>query len=66
MELKVLENDDCVSLGCEGIDEYFDAFLDVYIDSELSPSPFKSIDDARLFVEIIKTILERVYDIKRH
>lgn len=43
--------DDCSSL---------DAFIDIYINDESIPSPFRTVDDAILFAEIIVKLLEVV------
>ena len=44
-------NDDC---------DFLDGFLDIYIDLEESPSPFKDLDDAELFARVIIKLLEVV------
>lgn len=52
-------NDGLVSV-CLCIDDcdYFEAFLDIWVDDEENPSPFKDLDTARQFGEIIIKLLE--------
>ena len=45
-----------------------DAFIDIYTDDGDGTSPFKTVEDAKLFAEIIGKLLDAVgdsYDIKR-
>ena len=63
MSLEVIVGEDIVSLGLD-VDRQVSAFLDVYVDDPDMPSPFRTIDDAKDFVIIIKKLLEAVHDFK--
>ena len=39
-----------------------DAFIDIYTDDGNGTSPFKTVDDAKLFAEIIVKLLDAVGD----
>ena len=39
-----------------------DAFIDIYVDDGDFPSPFKSVEDAELFAEMIVKLLGVVYN----
>ena len=45
---------------CKECDDALDSFIDIYIDDGDTPSPFKDINDAKLFAEIIVKLLEVV------
>lgn len=38
--------------------DYFDSFLDIWVDDKENPSPFKDLDTARQFGEIIIKLLD--------
>ena len=46
----------CLGKDCD----FLDGFLDIYIDYDESPSPFKTLDDAELFARIIVKLLKVV------
>ena len=60
-KLKIIKDDGVVSL-CLDCDSTFCSFLDVYIDDGVDASPFKTIEEAEMFVGIIKKLLEKVHD----
>lgn len=46
---------------CQGKEcDFLEGFIDIYVDEKGIPSPFKTIDDAILFAEIIIKLLEVV------
>ena len=42
--------------------DYVSSFLNVFVDSKTTPSPFKNIDDAELFAEIMVKLLKVISD----
>lgn len=58
------DKDDGVAFLCrKGVKcDYINSFLDVWVADDDTSSPIKSLEDAILFVEIIKKLLEAVYD----
>lgn len=55
---------DCESVHIN-LDPYtgsLDAFIDIYLDDGDSSSPFETVDDAKLFAEIIVKLLNRIGD----
>ena len=46
----------CLGKDCD----FLDGFLDIYIDFDENPSPFKTLDDAELFAKIIIKLLKVV------
>ena len=63
MSLKIVRDEvaGCVSL-CLDCNSSLSSFLDVYIEDEMDKSPFKTLDDAETFVEIMKKLLEKIHD----
>lgn len=57
-EYKVSVADDGVFIHLNSEDE--DSFIDIYIDWYDIPSPFKTIDDAKIFAEAIVKLLKSV------
>lgn len=47
---------------CNPKGNYLSAFLVVEIDDEDTPSPFREIDDAKLFAQIIVKLLNKIGD----
>ena len=45
---------------CNPRGNYLSAFMVIEIDNEDTPSPFKNIEDAKLFAEIIVKLLDKV------
>ena len=41
---------------------FMNAFITIYTDDDSTPSPFKEIDDAELFAEIIVKLLKVIND----
>ena len=41
---------------------YSSSFLTIFIDSNTTPSPFKNVEDARLFAEIMVKLLKVITD----
>lgn len=37
-----------------------DGFIDIYIDDEITPSPFRDIEDAEYFADMIIKLLEAI------
>lgn len=52
--------DDVVTICQEGKYDFFDGFLDIYVDDGEISSPFRTVEDAILFAEIIIKLLEVV------
>ena len=59
-EFKIVEDDEMVGICCKGRESVLDSFIDVYINDEISPSPFKTTKEAKMFAEIIVKLLESV------
>ena len=57
MSYRISVEDDIVTI-CKGKDcDLLDGFLDIYVKDKDIDSPFKSVDDAKLFAEIIIKLL---------
>lgn len=57
--------DDCcesVHINLKPYTGDLDAFIDIYTDDGNNTSPFKTVDDAKLFAEIIVKLLDAVGD----
>lgn len=56
-----IKSDDKDVSICLGDDcNYFDGFIDIFVNDDATPSPFKTISDATLFAEVIIKLLEVV------
>ena len=64
MSLKIIEGDGVVSICCKDARSTLEGFIDVYPDEEINPSPFETIEDCKMFAEIMVKLLERVHDFK--
>ena len=61
MKFKVLTDGyDGVSI-CMDCNSSLQSFMDIYTGDESTPSPFKNIEDAKLFAGIIVRLLEVMY-----
>lgn len=58
--MRIVEDRDLVGICCDGESSIMDSFLDIYIDDGISPSPFKSIEEAKMFAKIVMRLLESV------
>ena len=63
--MKIMTNGNTASIGFNHVNGMMDCFIDIYVDGDI-PSPFKNMEDAELFAEIIlkllNTILEHKYE----
>jgi len=57
MKYNLIVEEDMVSI-CMDCDSSLESFIDIFTDEETCPSPFRSVDDAKLFGEIIIKLLE--------
>ena len=54
-----VDNTECPSVDiCLGECDYLKSFISIFVDEEEVPSPFKTVEDAKLFAEIIIKLLE--------
>ena len=58
-EYEIIPDSSSVSI-CKDCDESVMAFIDIYTDDEDTPSPFKDIETAKAFAEIIVKLLKVV------
>ena len=58
----IIERDEAVSICNDTICTYYSAFIDIFIDDGDFHSPFKNIEDAVLFAEIVVKLLEVITD----
>ena len=60
--METMGGDNAVTICCKGEKKchFLDGFLDIYIDDEEAPSPFKTLDDAMKFAKIIINLLELI------
>ena len=65
MSLKIIVEGDVVSIGLADARNSLDGFIDIYPSDEFHPSIFETIDDCKIFAEIMVKLLERVHDFKR-
>ena len=65
MSLKIIVEEDVVSIGLGDARDSLDGFIDIYPSDGLNPSPFETIDDCKIFAEIMVKLLEKVHDFKR-
>lgn len=59
-EYKVLSDDGVVSVGYSDANSTLDGFIDIYPSEPLNPSPFESIEECKLFAEIIVKLMEQI------
>lgn len=52
-----------VCINLENTTNYLRAFLIIEVDDEDTPSPFKTVEDAKLFAEIIVKLLNKIGEI---
>ncbi len=59
---KVIEDDGMVSIVYSDTNSTLDGFIDIYPSEPLSPSPFKSTVECKLFAEIMVKLMESITD----
>lgn len=57
IDFRISVEDDAVSI-CKGDCDFLSGFIDIFVDEPDTPSPFKNIEDAELFAEIIVKLLK--------
>lgn len=57
MMFNISVEDDVVSICMKEDCDMLDGFIDIYTDVDDAPSPFKTVDDAKFFAEIIVKLL---------
>lgn len=60
-DFQICSDDECVNVSLRDCN-YVSSFLNVFIDSNTTPSPFQNIEDAKFFVEIIVKLLKAIND----
>lgn len=62
--MKIISDDESVCICIKNSEnEWVDSFIDIWVDNEGDiPSPFKSVEDAKLFAEMIVKLLGVVYN----
>lgn len=60
-EYKICSDDTNVNISLGDCD-YTHSFLNIFIDSQITPSPFKDIEDAELFAKIMVKLLKVITD----
>ena len=63
-EYNVITSKDSVHI-CKDCGSVLKSFVDIYTEDKNTKSPFRSVDDAKLFAEIIVKLLVIAYDFKR-
>ena len=63
---KMIEYNICIDDGCVNVSQgncnYVSSFLNMFIDSNTTPSPFNNVEDAELFAEIMVKLLKVITD----
>lgn len=57
IDYNICLDDDCVNISVNDCN-YVSSFMNIFIDSNITPSPFKDIEDAELFAEIMVKLLK--------
>ena len=60
--LHIKKNHQSVTICLKEDATYFDGFIDIWVDDEETPSPFKDVETAELFATMIVKLLEAVHD----
>lgn len=56
-EYQICSDEECVNVS-QGKCNYVSSFLNIFVDSPTTPSPFRDIEDAELFAEIMVKLLK--------
>lgn len=60
MSYRIIYDDECITICSKSDCKYTEGFIDIYVDGDRICSPFKDVDDAKLFAEIIIRLLKGV------
>ena len=58
--MKIIEDEKLVSICEDDANSTLEGFIDIYPHDELAPSPFKTVEECKLFAEIIVKLLEKI------
>ena len=62
MDLKIVEDEECIGIGVDNPESYIDCFILIFDEDEDEKSVFKDLKSAKLFAEIIVNLIRSIYN----